>query len=59
MVVKGIVPDVITYSILIHSLCSQGNMNCALRMFDEMVAKGVTPDSYTYNWSRSWILWTW
>ncbi|KAK3163597.1 hypothetical protein QOZ80_1AG0005760 [Eleusine coracana subsp. coracana] len=42
-------PDIFTYNIWMHSLCSNHMLNQAGKVLDELVAMGCTPDSVTYN----------
>uniref|UniRef100_A0A6N2LXZ1 Uncharacterized protein n=1 Tax=Salix viminalis TaxID=40686 RepID=A0A6N2LXZ1_SALVM len=45
MLDRGIQPDVVTYSSIVHGFCNLGQLNEATRLFKEM----VEPNVYTYN----------
>ncbi|KAJ6707762.1 hypothetical protein OIU85_028070, partial [Salix viminalis] len=46
---KGLVPDSITYNILINGYCRCGNVKKAFTLHDEMISKGVQPTRVTYT----------
>jgi pentatricopeptide repeat protein len=46
---KGIVPDSITYNILINSYCRSGNAKKAFSLHDEMLRKGIEHTKVTYT----------
>ncbi|OAY74921.1 Pentatricopeptide repeat-containing protein [Ananas comosus] len=46
---SGVVPDVVTYNILINGLCKVGNPDGALKLFKELQMKGHSPDAVTYG----------
>ncbi|XP_068652831.1 pentatricopeptide repeat-containing protein At1g79540-like [Aristolochia californica] len=46
---SGVMPDVITYNILIKGLCKTKNINGAFKLFIEMKARGYAPDAVTYG----------
>jgi pentatricopeptide repeat protein len=48
MVEKGCVPNKITYNILTESLCKAGKVNEALDLVDEILNKGITPDTVSF-----------
>ena len=41
MVSRGLLPNVVTYGILVDACCDQGNMPKAHKIFDEMVERGT------------------
>ncbi|KAJ0975961.1 hypothetical protein J5N97_017926 [Dioscorea zingiberensis] len=45
----GVVPDVITYNILINGFCKEGDLNGALNLFKQLHLKGHMPDEVTYG----------
>ncbi|KAJ7295287.1 hypothetical protein O6H91_Y200500 [Diphasiastrum complanatum] len=49
MVERGAVATVVTYSILIDSLCKAGKVEAAHRILQVMDTNGVTPDVVTFN----------
>ncbi|KAK3024535.1 hypothetical protein RJ639_043727 [Escallonia herrerae] len=49
MVMKGILPDVVTYSSLIKGLCEQKRLDEACDLFQAMLRKGLLPDECTYT----------
>ncbi|KAL5075551.1 hypothetical protein RYX36_014535 [Vicia faba] len=51
---RGFLPDVVTYNILIGSLCGratiiEGGIDKAMKLLDEMLSRGLRPDVSTYN----------
>ncbi|KAM7266954.1 hypothetical protein ACFE04_009120 [Oxalis oulophora] len=46
---RGLVPDVITYSIMIHELCKEGKLDKANDMLFEMEKKGCAPNIIIFN----------
>ncbi|KAL1323668.1 hypothetical protein AAHE18_13G032600 [Arachis hypogaea] len=46
---SGVVPNIITYNILINGFCKTGNINAAIKLFKELQLKGISPDSITYG----------
>jgi leucine-rich PPR motif-containing protein len=48
MIEDGIKPTVFTYSILIHGLCTQGYMEEAIKLLDQMIENNVDPNYVTY-----------
>ncbi|XP_027071461.1 pentatricopeptide repeat-containing protein At1g79540 [Coffea arabica] len=46
---SGVVPNVITYNILINGLCKGGNLNGAFKLFEELQLMGHSPDKITYG----------
>ncbi|KAL3533760.1 hypothetical protein ACH5RR_007281 [Cinchona calisaya] len=49
LVDSGVVPNIITYNILINGLCKAGNMNGAFELLKELQLKGHSPDKVTYG----------
>ncbi|KAL6003699.1 hypothetical protein ACLOJK_004245 [Asimina triloba] len=49
MLLKGFVPDVVTYNCLIDGLCKTYRIGRALELFKDMLIKGCTPNRVTYN----------
>ena len=49
MVIKGIVPDVVTYTALIDGHCKVGNTKEAFRLHKEMLDAGLTPNVFTVS----------
>ncbi|XP_060198150.1 pentatricopeptide repeat-containing protein At1g79540 [Lycium barbarum] len=45
----GVVPNIVTYNILINGLCKSGKINGAFKLFEELQVKGHFPDSITYG----------
>ncbi|CAN4083442.1 unnamed protein product [Withania somnifera] len=45
----GVVPNIVTYNILINGLCKAGKINGAFKLFQELQVKGHFPDSITYG----------
>lgn len=45
----GLVPNVITYTCIIHSLCVRKELRTAMEVFEVMKQHGVQPDEYTYS----------
>lgn len=45
----GFVPNVITYTCIIHSLCVRKELRTAMEVFEVMKQHGVQPDEYTYS----------
>ncbi|ONM59770.1 Putative pentatricopeptide repeat-containing protein [Zea mays] len=48
MIEEGIHPTVFTYSILINGLCTQGYMEEAIKLLDQMIENNVDPNYVTY-----------
>lgn len=48
MIVKGIMPSVITYSTLINCMCKLGSMEVARELYDHMLEMGSSPNYVTY-----------
>ncbi|KAI5682865.1 hypothetical protein M9H77_04093 [Catharanthus roseus] len=46
---SGVLPDIVTYNILINGLCKAGNINAAFKLFQELQLKGHSPDKITYG----------
>ncbi|CAN1271839.1 Pentatricopeptide repeat-containing protein At2g26790, mitochondrial [Linum perenne] len=46
---KGMIPDFVNYTTLIHGYCCGGKLNEALKLFKEMKDNGIKPDIITYN----------
>ncbi|GMH29393.1 hypothetical protein Nepgr_031236 [Nepenthes gracilis] len=46
---NGVMPNIITYNILINGMCKSGNINGAFKLFKELQLKGHSPDSVTYG----------
>ncbi|CAO2824817.1 unnamed protein product [Amaranthus hypochondriacus] len=44
-----ILPDTVIYNILIDSFCQHKKIKVVLNLFEDMIAKGVDPDSSTFN----------
>uniref|UniRef100_A0A6N2MS04 Uncharacterized protein n=1 Tax=Salix viminalis TaxID=40686 RepID=A0A6N2MS04_SALVM len=49
MVGKDVMPDTVTFTILVDGLCKEGMVSEARRVFETMPEKGVEPNVYTYN----------
>ncbi|MCI93903.1 pentatricopeptide repeat-containing protein, partial [Trifolium medium] len=47
MVIKGLVPDVVTYTALIDGHCRVGNNKKAFELHKEMLDAGLTPNALT------------
>ncbi|KKY35209.1 putative pentatricopeptide repeat protein [Diaporthe ampelina] len=45
----GLIPNVITYTTIIHSLCVKKELETAIEVFEVMKQHGVQPDEYTYS----------
>ncbi|KAL9233037.1 hypothetical protein vseg_008080 [Gypsophila vaccaria] len=45
----GILPDIVTYNILLNGMCKGGNMDGAFKVFKELQLKGESPDVVTYG----------
>ncbi|KAJ1382731.1 Tetratricopeptide-like helical domain superfamily [Sesbania bispinosa] len=46
---RGVVPDIMTYNILINGFCKAGNISGAFKLFKDLQLKGLSPDSVTYG----------
>lgn len=46
---SGVMPDIVTYNVLIYGLCRASKVNGALKLFMDMHNKGLSPDSVTYG----------
>ncbi|KAF3787123.1 Pentatricopeptide repeat-containing protein [Nymphaea thermarum] len=46
---SGVLPDIVTYNILINGLCKHKNIDGAFKLFNELQIKGYQPDAITYN----------
>ncbi|MQM18265.1 hypothetical protein Taro_051252 [Colocasia esculenta] len=46
---SGVVPDMITYNILISGFCNVEDINVAIALFKELRFKGYVPDAVTYS----------
>lgn len=46
---SGVVPNIMTYNILINGFCKSGNMNSALKLLEILQRKGHSPDHITYG----------
>ncbi|KAK7280132.1 hypothetical protein RJT34_25194 [Clitoria ternatea] len=46
---SGVLPDIMTYNILINGFCKKRNINGALKLFKDLQLKGLSPDSVTYG----------
>ncbi|KAH7684806.1 TPR-like protein [Dioscorea alata] len=46
---SGVVPDVVTYNILINGFCKEGDLNGALNLFKRLQLEGHMPDDVTYS----------
>ncbi|KAL0323928.1 UNVERIFIED_CONTAM: Pentatricopeptide repeat-containing protein, mitochondrial [Sesamum calycinum] len=49
MLAKDIVPDVVTYSVLVRGLCNKGQLENARKILEEMLKKSITPNVLIYN----------
>ncbi|KAK9672129.1 hypothetical protein RND81_12G078700 [Saponaria officinalis] len=49
LVDNGILPDIVTYNILINGMCRSRNIDGALKIFKELQLKGESPDVVTYG----------
>ncbi|KAG4907136.1 hypothetical protein JHK82_055800 [Glycine max] len=49
MVEKGLLPDVFTYTSLIHGECIVDKVDEALKLFNEMLVKGIRGNVKTYT----------
>lgn len=45
----GLIPNVITYTTIIHSLCVKKDLQTAMEVFEVMKQHGVQPDKFTYS----------
>ncbi|KAG8169058.1 hypothetical protein KVR01_001807 [Diaporthe batatas] len=45
----GLVPNVITYTTIIHSLCVKKDLHTAMEVFGVMKQHGIQPDRFTYS----------
>ncbi|XP_051116808.1 pentatricopeptide repeat-containing protein At1g79540 [Andrographis paniculata] len=46
---SGVLPDIITYNTLINGFCKAGEVDGALKLFNELQIRGLVPDSVTYS----------
>ncbi|KAH9619260.1 hypothetical protein KSS87_008119 [Heliosperma pusillum] len=46
---NGVVPNIVTYNILINGMCRHRNMDGAFKIFKELQLKGESPDAVTYG----------
>ncbi|KAL5145821.1 Pentatricopeptide repeat-containing protein [Glycine soja] len=44
-----VMPDIVTYNVLINGFCKAANINGALKFFKDMQNKGFSPNSVTYG----------
>ncbi|RZC58586.1 hypothetical protein C5167_005882 [Papaver somniferum] len=51
MVIKGLVPGVITFTTLIHGQLKAGNLKKASRLQNEMKERGISPNAFTLGCS--------
>lgn len=45
----GLIPNVITYTTIIHGLCVKKDLQTAMEVFEVMKQHGVQPDKFTYS----------
>ncbi|CAL5395812.1 unnamed protein product [Camellia sinensis] len=45
MIDRGLEPDIVTYTALLCGYCSQGNVDRAVTLVNEMSFKGIQPDA--------------
>ncbi|CBI41008.3 unnamed protein product, partial [Vitis vinifera] len=45
----GVVPDVVSYNIIVNAFCEMGSLDSALSVLDEMEKVGLEPDLITFN----------
>ena len=46
---RGFSPDVVTYNILIGSLCARGKLDLALKVMDQLLEDNCNPTVITYT----------
>ncbi|KAL8128813.1 hypothetical protein V2J09_017968 [Rumex salicifolius] len=46
---NGVLPNIITYNILINGMCKRKNIHGAFKLLKELQLKGLSPDSITYG----------
>ena len=46
---SGVMPDIVTYNVLINGFCKASNINGALKLFKDMQNKGLSPNPVTYG----------
>ncbi|PKA63824.1 Pentatricopeptide repeat-containing protein [Apostasia shenzhenica] len=46
---SGVVPDIVTYNILINGMCKAGRIDVAQKLVEELKLKGHSPDVITYS----------
>jgi pentatricopeptide repeat protein len=49
MVAKGIEPNVVTYTALIHGHAKNGGIDAAFRLHKEMIKEGISPNAITVS----------
>jgi len=49
MVGRDVMPNTVTFTILVDGLCKEGMVSEAQRVFETMTEKGVEPNIHTYN----------
>jgi pentatricopeptide repeat protein len=49
MIDSSLVPNEVTYNVMIDRYCRVGNVRKAFQLYDQMVDRGLTPDNYTYR----------
>ncbi|KAI7989559.1 Pentatricopeptide repeat-containing protein [Camellia lanceoleosa] len=49
MLSNGIVPDEVTYTVLVHGLCNKGQLENAHKVLEEMDKKSMAPNVLIYN----------
>lgn len=45
----GVVPGIVSYNVLIQTLCQKNDLETARNVIDEMSEKGITPDIISFN----------
>ncbi|KAL8138209.1 hypothetical protein V2J09_004210 [Rumex salicifolius] len=46
---EGITPNIVTYTVLVHGLCEQGDVDTANELLHEVCTRGLELNVYTYN----------
>lgn len=45
----GFQPDVVTYNIIINAFCKLGNLDCAIRILEQMCKERQKPSTRTFT----------
>ncbi|KAK0573187.1 hypothetical protein LWI29_004132 [Acer saccharum] len=49
IMLHGLEPSTVTYTILMNAYCEEGNMHCLFKLLEEMRAKAIGPSHITYT----------